>query len=172
MERPSDLTNPASFAPPALGRALRCAERTAITETGWNRPGSDVRFGRCGLVGAWWKALEIEFNVSLAPDAPDAPDAERPVPVVVTALRTDAPDDLPGRTVWIKDEDGVFVERAFETRDGLMTLREPAATTAARVRFEARLLHTQPRFVKGWIPPPLASLRLVLRVPFQRDPIV
>jgi hypothetical protein len=74
--------------------------------------------------------------------------------------------------VWIKDEDGVFVERAFETRDGLMTLREPAATTAARVRFEARLFHTQPRFVKGWIPPPLASLRLVLRVPFQRDPIV
>ena len=131
-----------------------------------------MRFGRCGLVGAWWKALEIEFNVSLAPDAPDAPDAESPVPVVVTALRTDAPDDLPGRTVWIKDEDGVFVERAFETRDGLMTLREPAATTAARVRFEARLFHTQPRFVKGWIPPPLASLRLVLRVPFQRDPIV
>jgi len=49
------------LAPPA---ALPVRTHTLTTGTGWNLPGSEVAFGRCGLVGDWWKALgvEVEFE--------------------------------------------------------------------------------------------------------------
>lgn len=32
--------------------------------TGWNIPAQNIRFGQCGLVGAWWKELEVEFTLA------------------------------------------------------------------------------------------------------------
>jgi len=65
----------------------------ANTGTGWNLPGGDARFGRCGLVGDWWRALELEFAfesdtvvAGLCTDAP--PHVETPLSVAV--LRGDA----------------------------------------------------------------------------------
>ena len=41
---------------------LPVRSHTLKTGTGWNIPGSEVAFGHCGIVGDWWKALEVEFE--------------------------------------------------------------------------------------------------------------
>lgn len=32
--------------------------------TGWNIPAQNIRFGQCGVVGGWWKELELEFTLA------------------------------------------------------------------------------------------------------------
>ena len=49
--------------PPPYTFALSIAEYVCHTEMGWNLPGHLIRFGQCGLVGHWWKAMEIEFKI-------------------------------------------------------------------------------------------------------------
>jgi len=36
---------------------------STTTTTGWNIGAENVRFGRCGIVGAWWKEMEIEYDI-------------------------------------------------------------------------------------------------------------
>ena len=55
---------------------------TKHTGTGWNLEGCEIAFGRCGIVGDYWKELVVEFDFG-----------ERAV--VVTGVRTDSGEDLP-----------------------------------------------------------------------------
>lgn len=68
--------------------ALVPASVAANTGTGWNLQGRDARFGRCGLVGDWWRALELEFvfdtDTLVAGVYTDAPTAETPLEVAVS----------------------------------------------------------------------------------------
>ena len=80
--------------PPPYTFPVPIAEYACHTQTGWNLPGAYIRFGQCGLVGHYWKELEVEFKIS--PDAYGArvfglhtdTDYEC-VPFVAFALRSD-----------------------------------------------------------------------------------
>ena len=63
-------------------RVLTPTRVTKHTGTGWNLEGSEIAFGRCGIVGDWWKELVVEFDFG-----------ERAV--TVTGVRTDSGEDLP-----------------------------------------------------------------------------
>lgn len=52
--------------PPPYTFAMSIDEYICQTETGWNLPGHLIRFGQCGLVGPWWKEMEIEFKIEEA----------------------------------------------------------------------------------------------------------
>jgi hypothetical protein len=43
-------------------RVLKPTRVTKHTGTGWNLEGSEIAFGRCGIVGDWWKELVVEFD--------------------------------------------------------------------------------------------------------------
>ena len=66
-------------------RVLTPTRVTKHTGTGWNLEGSEIAFGRCGIVGDYWKELVVEFDFG-----------ERAV--VVTGVRTDSGEDLPMKT--------------------------------------------------------------------------
>ena len=53
-------------APPAYTFSLGISEYVPHTETGWNLPGAFIRYGQCGLVGPWWREMEIEFKIQSA----------------------------------------------------------------------------------------------------------
>lgn len=80
--------------PPPYTFPILIEEYACHTQTGWNLPGAYIRFGQCGLVGHYWKELEVEFKIS--PDAYGArifglhtdTDYEN-VPFTVFALRSD-----------------------------------------------------------------------------------
>lgn len=118
----------ASEPPAARGEVLPVASYAARTKTGWNLPGRCVRFGWCGLVGDWWKALEVEFALEGRG--------------LVLAVRTDSPDDLP-LEVWCEDEAGVFVRAAAArgSQYGAWELDPPVSTGRVRVRWEDTDLH-------------------------------
>ena len=86
-------TLPVEFAentlrPPVLSRVLAPSRITKSTGTGWNLEGSEIAFGRCGIVGDWWKELVVEFDFG---------EEE----VTVTGVRTDSGEDLPVKVeVW------------------------------------------------------------------------
>ena len=63
-------------------RVLTPTRVTKHTGTGWNLEGSEIAFGRCGIVGDYWKELVVEFDFG-----------ERAV--TVTGVRTDSGEDLP-----------------------------------------------------------------------------
>ena len=52
--------------PPPYTFAMSIEDYVCQTETGWNLPGHLIRFGQCGLVGGWWKEMEIEFKIEEA----------------------------------------------------------------------------------------------------------
>ena len=52
--------------PPPYTFTLSMDSYVCQTETGWNLPGHLIRYGQCGLVGPWWKELEIEFQIEAA----------------------------------------------------------------------------------------------------------
>ena len=69
-------------------RVLTPTRVTKHTGTGWNLEGSEIAFGRCGIVGDWWKELVVEFDFG---------EEE----VTVTGVRTDSGEDLPVKVeVW------------------------------------------------------------------------
>ena len=69
-------------------RVLTPTRVTKHTGTGWNLEGSDIAFGRCGIVGDWWKELVVEFDFGEED-------------VTVTGVRTDSGEDLPVKVeVW------------------------------------------------------------------------
>ena len=69
-------------------RVLKPTRVTKHTGTGWNLEGSEIAFGRCGIVGDWWKELVVEFDFG---------EEE----VTVTGVRTDSGEDLPVKVeVW------------------------------------------------------------------------
>jgi hypothetical protein len=53
------------------------------TGTGWNLDAENLRFGRCGIVGDWWKELSVEIEFRHEVD--------------VGGIRTDSGVDLPYR---------------------------------------------------------------------------
>jgi len=50
-----------SYAMPPLTFPLSISEYKTHSQTGWNLPGEMIRFGNAGLVGHWWKELDVEF---------------------------------------------------------------------------------------------------------------
>jgi hypothetical protein len=50
-----------SHAMPPLTFPLSISEYKTHSQTGWNLPGEMIRFGNAGLVGHWWKELDVEF---------------------------------------------------------------------------------------------------------------
>jgi hypothetical protein len=114
--------------------ALVPSSVAANTGTGWNLPGRDARFGRCGLVGDWWRALELEFlfdtDTLVAGVYPDAPTAETPLEVAV--LRGDA--DAGDASAWEKIETrAVGAARVFAAA--------PVSCRRVRARWETTDLH-------------------------------
>ena len=69
-----------------LPRGTRALE--SLTRTGWNLPARESTFGRCGLVGDFWRELVLEERYA--------------EPVVPLFVYTDAPLDLPTE-VWYED---------------------------------------------------------------------
>lgn len=56
---------------PSIFRNIRGAESVgtvsefyALAGTGWNLDGKHVQFGRCGVVGGWWKELSLEASIT------------------------------------------------------------------------------------------------------------
>lgn len=39
------------------------AKYSKVSDTGWNLNADCIKFGECGLVGGWWKELEIEYEL-------------------------------------------------------------------------------------------------------------
>lgn len=76
------LTLPAGIPFEITMRVLTPTRVTKHTGTGWNLEGSEIAFGRCGIVGDYWKELVVEFDFG-----------ERAV--TVTGVRTDSGEDLP-----------------------------------------------------------------------------
>jgi hypothetical protein len=114
--------------------ALVPSSVAANTGTGWNLPGRDARFGRCGLVGDWWRALELEFTFDtdtlVAGVYTDAPTAETPLEVAV--LRGDA--DAGDASAWEKIETrAVGAARVFAAA--------PVSCRRVRARWETTDLH-------------------------------
>ena len=86
------LNYTSELAMPPLTFPLSIAKYETHSGTGWNLPGEVIRFGQAGLVGDWWKELDVEFVLhdvgsrvyGVHTDAPyDA------LPFTVTALRSD-----------------------------------------------------------------------------------
>ena len=107
----------------------------ANTGTGWNRPAGDARFGRCGLVGDYWKALELEFTFDkdtlVAGLYLDAPTTDE-MPLEVAVLRGDA--DAGAAENWQKIETKtVGSARVFAA--------EPVSCRRVRARWATTDLH-------------------------------
>ena len=64
-------------------KVLVPARVTKKSGTGWNLAGDEIAFGRCGLVGDWWRELSVTFEF----DSPGG--------VAVSRVRTDSGLDLP-----------------------------------------------------------------------------
>uniref|UniRef100_A0A7S0NHT5 U-box domain-containing protein n=1 Tax=Micromonas pusilla TaxID=38833 RepID=A0A7S0NHT5_MICPS len=64
-------------------KVLAPARVTKTSGTGWNLAGDEIAFGRCGLVGDWWRELSVTFEF----DSPGG--------VAVSRVRTDSRVDLP-----------------------------------------------------------------------------
>ena len=64
-------------------KVLRSPRVTKKSGTGWNLAGDEIAFGRCGLVGDWWRELSVTFEF----DSPGG--------VTVSRVRTDSGADLP-----------------------------------------------------------------------------
>eukprot|EP00586_Coscinodiscus_wailesii_P012642 CAMPEP_0172514982 /NCGR_PEP_ID=MMETSP1066-20121228/264427_1 /TAXON_ID=671091 /ORGANISM="Coscinodiscus wailesii, Strain CCMP2513" /LENGTH=349 /DNA_ID=CAMNT_0013295867 /DNA_START=52 /DNA_END=1098 /DNA_ORIENTATION=+ len=47
---------------PVDGVIAKASSYQRITGTGWNIGGDCIQFGKCGLVGDWWKEMEVEFK--------------------------------------------------------------------------------------------------------------
>eukprot|EP00927_Polykrikos_kofoidii_P054275 TRINITY_DN48712_c0_g1_i1.p1 TRINITY_DN48712_c0_g1~~TRINITY_DN48712_c0_g1_i1.p1 ORF type:complete len:654 (+),score=73.63 TRINITY_DN48712_c0_g1_i1:158-1963(+) len=45
-----------------VGVPLPVVKHECLTGTGWNLDGEHIQWGRCGIVGDWWKALEVQFD--------------------------------------------------------------------------------------------------------------
>jgi len=56
-----DVINLLDF--PCQGKLANVSTYSSITGTGWNLGGDNIRFGQCGLVGGWWKEMEIEYEL-------------------------------------------------------------------------------------------------------------
>ena len=96
------------------GRRWPVQEVRTLTGTGWKLKGNQAAFGQCGLVGDWWKALELHFVLD-GPPRPRPPAgaggrlgwrcvragpaltaARGPAgPQLITGVRTDAGEQLP-----------------------------------------------------------------------------
>ena len=116
--------------------ALVPASVAKNTGTGWNLPGGDARFGRCGLVGDWWHALELEFAferdtlvAGLCTDAP--PHAE--VPMQLSVLRGDADAGEAANWENVATRAVADATRVFEAA--------PVACRRLRARWETTDLH-------------------------------
>ena len=66
-----------------IEKVLAPARVTKTSGTGWNLAGDEIAFGRCGLVGDWWRELSVTFEF----DSPGG--------VAVSRVRTDSGADLP-----------------------------------------------------------------------------
>ena len=120
--------------PDLAGPALDAAPVQRVlfnTGTGWNLAGTHLAFGRCGVVGDWWRTLEAEFRM----------DEE----TVVAGVYTDAPSELPMVVYHLAEGEG---ERWVEARtrategQGRAVVIEPAVKTrAVRVAWETTDLH-------------------------------
>ena len=131
-----DLVSTAGPDTDARFPALVPASVAANTGTGWNLPGGDARFGRCGLVGDWWRALELEFAfesdtlvAGLCTDAP--PHAETPLQVAV--LRGDADGGDPANWETVATRSVAGATRVFEAA--------PVVCRRVRARWETTDLH-------------------------------
>jgi len=86
------LNYSSELAMPPLTFPLSIAKYETHSGTGWNLPGEVIRFGQSGLVGDWWKTLDVEFVLhdigsrvyGVHTDAP-----YEALPFTVTALRAD-----------------------------------------------------------------------------------
>ena len=93
--------------------------------TGWNIDAENMRFGRCGIVGNWWKflAVEIFFRSS----------------VNVGGIRTDSSPELP-YIVECQAKDGEW--EVVDTHcTGNTRLSTPSLTRAVRLTWESTDMH-------------------------------
>eukprot|EP00639_Heterosigma_akashiwo_P015558 CAMPEP_0206388784 /NCGR_PEP_ID=MMETSP0294-20121207/17508_1 /ASSEMBLY_ACC=CAM_ASM_000327 /TAXON_ID=39354 /ORGANISM="Heterosigma akashiwo, Strain CCMP2393" /LENGTH=403 /DNA_ID=CAMNT_0053840615 /DNA_START=116 /DNA_END=1323 /DNA_ORIENTATION=+ len=98
------------------------------TETGWNLDADKIRFGQCGLVGGWWKGLEVQFNL--------------PAPHVVTAVRTDSGPALPFALSFSRDGGATWEQAAAGLRGApLACLPQPVTAQAFRLAWAETDLH-------------------------------
>ena len=84
------------------------------TLTGWNLPGEHAQFGFCGLVGHFWKRLEVEMELECE--------------CILTGVQTDSPDALAFSVSVLRD--GGWILAAH----GLTGAADVSASKARRVR--------------------------------------
>ena len=104
---------------------------TFNTGTGWNLAGPHLAFGRCGVVGDWWRTLEAEFRM----------DEE----TRVVGVYTDAPSELPVAVYHLAEgEEERWVEartRETATRGRVVVVEPAVKTRGVRVAWETTDLH-------------------------------
>ena len=104
---------------------------TFNTGTGWNLAGPHLAFGRCGVVGDWWRTLEAEFRM----------DEE----TRVVGVYTDAPSELPVAVYHLAEgEEERWVEartRETATRGRVVVIEPAVKTRGVRVAWETTDLH-------------------------------
>jgi hypothetical protein len=138
--------------------AVAVQEVRTLTGTGWKLKGNQAAFGQCGLVGEWWKALELHFVLD-GPPRPRPPAgaggrlgwrcvragpaltaARGPAgPQLITGVRTDAGEQLP-YAVSVLGEDNRWSTVRRECV-GTTVLRPAQRTEGVRVRWETTDLH-------------------------------
>ncbi|KAJ1470679.1 hypothetical protein T484DRAFT_1562877, partial [Baffinella frigidus] len=106
---------------------LPVASYTRNSGAGWNLDASHIRFGRCGLVGDFWKELEVEFVLEGGAHA-------------VGGVRTDSPADLPFSVACRDASSGAWATVALGL-SGTASLPAPVQADAVRVRWESTDLH-------------------------------
>ena len=115
-------------------RTLVPSEITKNTGTGWNLDGVNCLFGKCGVVGDWWKELELEFT--FASDT------------LVAGIYTDAPvDDTPvdvyvlERAEWRKIRTRRVSSNSVQGASTFVFVDKPRMTKKIRARWESTDLH-------------------------------
>ena len=143
--------------PPPYTFALSIDEYICQTETGWNLPGHLIRFGQCGLVGGWWKEMEIEFKIEEASVGTRIygvhTDASfESLPFTATALRSDgewhdielSEDDVPWGRAFASVMDDVSAVRVRWDSTDLHKLANSTARSGGGIH--ANLLGTSTAF--------------------------
>jgi len=95
------------------------------TGIGWNIDAEHLRFGRCGIVGGWWKELAVEVTFRQ--------------PVNVAGLRTDSPPSLPYNIECLA-KNGNW-ENAKANCEGNTRIPNSMMTKAVRLSWESTDMH-------------------------------
>jgi len=125
-----------------LLQALRIpvASYTALASTGWNIPAENIQFGKSGVVGGWWGALQIEYEFEASTEVHGNMSDSVGLPYTVEYF-----DDASG--IWVAFQNGNQVLDDLSEKQhngefyGTVCFDSAVTTSKIRINWESTDLH-------------------------------